>query len=181
MKFHKPPSRLAGLMVAAVFLTACGDGGTTAAGYPQEAVNEFVEGCEAGTPDLDFASDICQCTIETIQTNYTFEAFQRLNDATQAEGRIPDEVLEITANCSSQISLEKTGSKYPPQVIENFVESCTGGDASMEAACTCAIDRIQSEYSFAEFMKIDRQVQASGNPPEGLTQIMEACLNAPQT
>lgn len=149
------------------------------ASYPQPAIDEFLEGCETGAQGMDYAQQVCQCTIDTVQADYTFEEFERINAALGAGEQLPDEILSITANCYSEISLEETGSAYPPQVISNFMESCTGGDETMQGACECAIAQIQEQYTFEDFMRLDRDVQEGGTAPEGITAIMQACVNDP--
>jgi hypothetical protein len=66
-------------------------------------------------------------------------------------------------------------SEYPPEVIAEFLSSCTGGDAAMQQFCECSIEEIQQRYSFDEFVEIDANLTANQDPPEALMEIFDAC------
>jgi hypothetical protein len=66
---------------------------------------------------------------------------------------------------------------YPPQVVENFMSSCTAQPGATDAACSCAIERIQEEMTLDEFQAAEAEIQAGGSPPE-LIDIIEECRTA---
>ncbi|MDC0835254.1 hypothetical protein AY599_20070 [Leptolyngbya valderiana BDU 20041] len=168
-----------GLGFVTTVLAACGDT-TTDSGYPQSTIDGFIESCMGDAGELEYAQELCECAIARIQEEYPFEEYREISDRVNAGEALPEEMLDITASCYSQISQEKTGSAYPQQAIDNFLESCTAGDASRQPVCQCAIDRIQEEFSFEEFIRLDRAVGEGGQPPAEITTIMEACVRAPQ-
>jgi hypothetical protein len=45
---------------------------------------------------------------------------------------------------------------YPASLIENFMRSCTGGDASKQAYCACTLDRLSNHVSTEDFAGIGR-------------------------
>ncbi len=63
---------------------------------------------------------------------------------------------------------------YPPQVKENFINSCTstGGD---KAQCTCAWEEITDTFTYKEFVEIENELSA-GTGGEELVPIIEKCL-----
>ncbi|KPQ37914.1 MAG: hypothetical protein ACLFM4_10595 [Phormidium sp.] len=75
---------------------------------------------------------------------------------------------ESTANDSAE-------SDYPPEVIAEFLDSCTGGDTAMQQFCECSIEEIQQQYSFEEFVEIDANLTANQDPPDAITAIFAAC------
>ncbi len=60
------------------------------------------------------------------------------------------------------------GEDYPPEVVEQFMSSCTQGGTS-EAVCQCALDKFEAKYSAEEF-EAHGQRLAEGNPDEEFTQ-----------
>ncbi|MBO9999781.1 MAG: hypothetical protein J7641_12395 [Cyanobacteria bacterium SID2] len=174
MKIPKRHPWLVGLGVLATLVTACGE--TTESGYPKNVVDTFVNECMNNADGIDYAREICQCTIDRIQVAYTFDEFKAIDEQVKSGEEPPEEMLDISATCYSQVSEEQTGSAYPPQTIENFMASCTEGDETRQEACQCAIDRMQAQYSFEEFVQLDRQIQGGEEVPAEVTAIMEACL-----
>lgn len=67
---------------------------------------------------------------------------------------------------------------YPTDVVQEFVQGC---EASGQPSrfCTCTLDRIQAEISFAEFTELSRQMIAVGSPPRSITRLMVQCLDTP--
>jgi hypothetical protein len=80
---------------------------------------------------------------------------------------------DTTTGESSSNDVAESG--YPPEVITEFLDSCTGGDAGMQSFCECSIEEIQQQYSFEEFVEIDASITANQDPPEALMAIFEAC------
>lgn len=66
-------------------------------------------------------------------------------------------------------------SSYPPEVVDRFLENCTGGDPAMERTCTCAIEEIQERYSFEEFVELEQEIQAGRDDGTVLAELLQAC------
>jgi hypothetical protein len=43
---------------------------------------------------------------------------------------------------------------YPRSLIENFMRSCTRGDASKQAYCACTLDKLSNNVSTQDFARI---------------------------
>jgi type IV secretory pathway VirB2 component (pilin) len=56
--------------------------------YPREFVEQYVNSCSSGQTGQ--ARAICQCMIAGIQRRYTYQQFQRLNEAIARTGKIQD-------------------------------------------------------------------------------------------
>jgi len=164
-------------VASVIALTLAGCGKTTKAGYPQKAVDSFVQGCVGS--GFEYAEEVCQCTIDKIQGKYSFDEFSAMNKTVQDGGKLPTEVLQLTGACYSEVSKEKGGPAYPKQVTDNFMNSCTAGsedNAKVKKACECALGKIQEKYPFEEFMAIDRAASEGGEPPKDFTEILTTCF-----
>ncbi len=67
---------------------------------------------------------------------------------------------------------------YPADVVQEFVRGCESAGQS-QRFCTCAIDRIQGEFSLSEFTEMSRQMVAVGTPPRSLMRLVVQCLDTP--
>ncbi|MCS6815331.1 MAG: hypothetical protein NZ772_17390 [Cyanobacteria bacterium] len=67
---------------------------------------------------------------------------------------------------------------YPADVTQEFIRGC---EASGQPArfCACTLERIQAEFSFAEFTELSRQMMAIGSPPRSIVRLMVQCLDTP--
>ncbi|KGF72062.1 hypothetical protein DO97_13215 [Neosynechococcus sphagnicola sy1] len=77
-----------------------------------------------------------------------------------------------TVGCSS---LNSDTHVYPQQVVTNFMDACVKSSNGKTEACTCAIDKIQAEYTLKEFAKIDKELSEGGKPPERFVGIVKEC------
>jgi hypothetical protein len=66
-------------------------------------------------------------------------------------------------------------SSYPPEVRENFMDSCTS-NGGKESQCKCAWDEITQKIKFEDFVKMEQEL-ASGSGGEELVPIITKCLN----
>ncbi|USR89673.1 hypothetical protein NEA10_12370 [Phormidium yuhuli AB48] len=66
-------------------------------------------------------------------------------------------------------------SGYPTEVIDRFLERCTGGDPAMQRPCNCAIEELQQQYSFEEFVELEREIEAGRDDGTVLADLFEAC------
>ncbi|MGD1902203.1 MAG: hypothetical protein ACFB9N_08185 [Geitlerinemataceae cyanobacterium] len=163
------------LSIAAVSLAACGQ--TAEGGYPQNAVDNFTEGCLGS--GFDFADEICSCTIDKIQANYSFDEFKEMNEAVNEGGELPIEMLQLTGSCYSEIAAEKGAPPYPAQVTDNILDGCMAGSDGNEqvaAACACGVEQVQETYTFSEFMAIDRAATSGEEPPAEFQEIWQTCF-----
>jgi hypothetical protein len=70
----------------------------------------------------------------------------------------------------------ESASGYTPQIEENFLASCTGGEVSDEI-CQCTYDKIEAEVPFDRFVEIDAELDENpdAQPPE-LVDIVDRCF-----
>jgi hypothetical protein len=45
---------------------------------------------------------------------------------------------------------------YPRSLVDNFMRSCTRGDAGKQAYCACTLDRLSNNVSTQDFARIGR-------------------------
>lgn len=62
----------------------------------------------------------------------------------------------------------------PPNVKKQFVKGCVKGGGS-KTACTCAIDEIDQQYDFVEFLDIISKVNKTGSFPPRVKKIIQSC------
>lgn len=65
------------------------------------------------------------------------------------------------------------GEDYPPAVRDQFIQSCTGSGGTNEQ-CTCALDRLEDEFTLEEFTEESVKF-AQGEPSD---EFREAVVNA---
>jgi hypothetical protein len=65
--------------------------------YPNEVVNTFMKGCQL-TNDKSF----CSCSLDKLQTTYTFENFKKVDAEVRETKKLPNEVLEIFTACRAK-------------------------------------------------------------------------------
>ncbi|MEE3717274.1 hypothetical protein V2H45_10990 [Tumidithrix elongata RA019] len=70
---------------------------TTKNPYPNEVVNTFMKGCQI-TNDKSF----CSCSLDKLQTTYTFENFRKIDAEARETKKLPNEVLEIFTSCQAK-------------------------------------------------------------------------------
>jgi hypothetical protein len=67
---------------------------------------------------------------------------------------------------------------YPRSLIDNFMRSCTQGDASKQAYCACTLDRLSNNVSTEDFARIGR---SGGKVPPRIRRFIRrattACLH----
>jgi hypothetical protein len=60
---------------------------------------------------------------------------------------------------------------YPPEVVRNFMATCT--TRSEERVCRCAIDALQRQFTLAEFQGREARMQAGEVPKDVLDAVAE--------
>ncbi len=51
------------------------------------------------------------------------------------------------------------GDKYPQQVVDNFMKSCTAQPGATDAYCKCTIEELQAKLPFDKFKNADQAIQ----------------------
>ena len=68
---------------------------------------------------------------------------------------------------SALLLLSCGGSKnYPEQVKQNFINGCAPKVKGNTALCSCLFEKIESKYSFSEYVKIEEQMKAGQTPQD---------------
>jgi hypothetical protein len=77
-------------------------------------------------------------------------------------------ILLVCFGCSGIGSLSnEKGKPYPQSVKDEFMKGCQKG--SDETFCSCVFEKVQQEYSLAEFAEIEKKLKA-GAPPKEFTE-----------
>jgi len=67
---------------------------------------------------------------------------------------------------------------YPPEVVDNFMESCTSQVGASESYCRCAIEELQTSMSFDDFQAAeDRITSGAENLPQELQDAVDSCVD----
>ena len=65
--------------------------------------------------------------------------------------------------------------EYPQEVIKTFMKGC--GFTNSKEFCTCSLDKLRSQYTFAEFLKIDTAARETKQVPQEVINIFQSCRN----
>ena len=60
--------------------------------------------------------------------------------------------------------------KYPPVVVDNFMSSCTNGNAGRRDYCACTLDELSNQVTVEDFARIGL---AGGKLPPRIQRIIE--------
>jgi hypothetical protein len=66
--------------------------------------------------------------------------------------------------------------EYPQEVTKTFMKGC--GFTNNKEFCVCSLDKLRSQYTFAEFLKIDTAVRETKQVPQEIINIFQACRNS---
>jgi hypothetical protein len=108
---HKKPSRLILTFTTLLTLTVAACPRSTSAKeavpvnpYPQEAVQIFVNSCISGGKGIDpvLMKNICSCSINGIQNQYTLAEFVKVSDETKNSNSLPPKMTQIVQSCAEQ-------------------------------------------------------------------------------
>ena len=64
---------------------------------------------------------------------------------------------------------------YPPQVVENFMASCTAQPGASQSECQCAIDRIQETMTLEEFAAEEARITRGERPSDEIIAAINEC------
>ena len=63
----------------------------------------------------------------------------------------------------------------PPATKRQFVKQCSSGGSATRAQCQCAINKLDQEYDFIEFIEILGKVQRTGKFPPKAQRLIRSC------
>ena len=63
--------------------------------------------------------------------------------------------------------------EYPQEVTRTFMKGC--GFTNNREFCSCSLDGLRSQYSFADFLKIDEAARETKQVPQEVINIFQAC------
>ncbi len=63
--------------------------------------------------------------------------------------------------------------EYPQEVVKTFMKGC--GFTNNKEFCTCSLDKLRSQYTFAEFLKLDTAVRETKQVPKEVINLFQAC------
>ena len=67
--------------------------------------------------------------------------------------------------------------EYPQEVVKTFMKGC--GFTSSKEFCTCSLDKLRSQYTFAEFLKIDTAARETKQVPPEVISLFQSCRPKP--
>ncbi|WP_156341543.1 hypothetical protein [Pseudanabaena sp. 'Roaring Creek'] len=67
----------------------------------------------------------------------------------------------------------KPANEYPQEVVRTFMKGC--GFTNSKEFCTCSLDKLRSQYTFAEFLKIDTAARETKQVPKEVIDIFQSC------
>jgi hypothetical protein len=81
----------------------------------------------------------------------------------------------FAAGCALLLALacRRRVNEYPPEIVENFLRACQSRGS--EAACRCALTKVQERYTADEFRALEAQIVATRKPTNELLDIIDAC------
>jgi len=63
--------------------------------------------------------------------------------------------------------------EYPQEVVKTFMKGC--GFTNSKEFCTCSLDKLRSQYTFDEFLKIDTAARETRQVPKEVINIFQSC------
>jgi hypothetical protein len=97
-------------------------------------------------------------------------------------------VLAMSAYCltfgvfQERLMAQTTPTPYPDTVVTGFIETCVQQGSQqvspevMQKVCTCSISEIQNQYTYDEFLEIDKALSQGKELPPEVTQIVQSCV-----
>jgi hypothetical protein len=72
-----------------------------------------------------------------------------------------------------QQDIKQEKHEYPQEVTKTFMKGC--GFTSNKEFCTCSLDKLRSQYTFAEFLKIDTAARETKQVPQEVISLFQSC------
>jgi hypothetical protein len=63
--------------------------------------------------------------------------------------------------------------EYPQEVTRTFMKGC--GFTNSKEFCICSLDKLRSQYTFAEFLKIETAARETKQVPKEVINIFQSC------
>ncbi len=100
--------------------------------------------------------------------------------ATPLSAQTKEPLSSSTKNAGSvSTSSVQTTHKYPRQIVQEFVSSCSqqGNDygINMEQFCTCSMNKFQNHYSFEQFITTALEFNERREFPQEMKELMYQC------
>jgi hypothetical protein len=67
------------------------------------------------------------------------------------------------------------GQAYPTEVVSEFMQACTRGEAIRQMGCGCSITNIQKTISLRDYVQVSQSVVENNPLPVGMQQIISTC------
>lgn len=99
------PVRALAVLLVAVALSACGDD-ASGDGYGADTRESFLTACVEDDADAALRG-VCECTYEALVDEVPYERFLEIEDAIEAGGDLPPEVVAIVDDCIDEVSREQ--------------------------------------------------------------------------
>ncbi len=87
--------------------------------------------------------------------------------------------LLVSSSISAAVNSQETQTpkpekyEYPQEVTKTFMKGC--GFTNSKEFCTCSLDKLRSQYTFAEFLKIDTAARETKQVPKEVINIFQSC------
>ncbi len=87
--------------------------------------------------------------------------------------------LLINSGISTAVNSQETPNptqekyEYPQEVVKTFMKGC--GFTNSKEFCTCSLDKLRSQYTFDEFLKIDTAARETKQVPKEVINIFQSC------
>ncbi|MBD2176119.1 hypothetical protein H6F42_04190 [Pseudanabaena sp. FACHB-1998] len=87
--------------------------------------------------------------------------------------------LLVSSSISAAVNSQETQTpkqekyEYPQEVVKTFMKGC--GFTNSKDFCTCSLDKLRSQYTFAEFLKIDTAARETKQVPKEVINIFQSC------
>lgn len=82
-------------------------------------------------------------------------------------------ITGTSAVYSQENQSAKQQNEYPQEVTKNFMKGC--GFTNSKEFCACSLDKLRSQYTFAEFLKIDTAARETKQVPSEVIKIFQSC------
>ena len=93
------------------------------------------------------------------------------NGRESADATTVTRTIATTTNPTGTASVTTHGKyKYPPVVINNFMQSCQNGKATRRAYCACTLDELSDQVSVQDFARIGL---SGGKLPPRIQRVIE--------
>jgi hypothetical protein len=155
----------------------CGAGESPAFVFGFAALREQVGGAMGAAIECEHADPVNGDTLQQTTTGLSF--YRKItNTATFTDGFQHWGLTADGLRTWTGSSIDPPANVYPDGATTAFVNACDKNDSSLQAPCRCAIEKIESRYTLADFLVLAQRTQTSGGMAPELTIIMSDCLTS---